>query len=217
MKLISYFYNTMHLSFKSLIKLPVIVVVLMISFSACNHENPKNTATDTNSKANEQTAVTPERTASDNTQSTQDTSKGIKAPDFTLTRVNGQKFHLSDHFGKVIVLNVWATWCPPCRREIPDFVELQKELGSKGLLIVGVSVDKKGESVVKPFAKKHHMNYPVMVDNGIVSKEYGPFKYVPTTFVIGRDGYVKGYQPGMLTKDILKPVLEKLLNKKVNT
>jgi cytochrome c biogenesis protein CcmG/thiol:disulfide interchange protein DsbE len=207
----------MLLSFKSLIKLPVIAVILLITFGACNNESRKSTSPNTNSQVSEQAAVAPERAASENTQSTQDTSKGIKARDFTLTRINGQKFHLSDHYGKVIVLNVWATWCPPCRHEIPDFIELQKELGSKGLLIVGVSVDQKGESVVRPFAKAHHMNYPVMVDNGVVNKEYGPFKYVPTTFVIGRDGYVKGYQPGMLTKEVLKPFLEKLLNDKVNT
>jgi len=201
----------------------LIVAALIFGISACSHTQKKNTSNTSadpvatqNAQSQSQQNVSPEPAANQNTSTTDNAPSGkkIKAPDFTLTRLNGKKFTLSDHLGKVIVLNIWATWCPPCRHEIPDFVQLQKEFKNKGVLFVGVSVDKKGPSVVKPFAKEHHMNYPVMVDNGTVSKEYGPIKYIPTTFVIGRDGYLKGYQPGMLTKNALKPVLEKLANQK---
>ncbi len=191
--------------------LPVWVVLAFIVSACSNNKNKPEQSipvrTETAPSASAQT------TQSDTTSQDQ-TPKKIMAPDFTLKEINGKSLTLSDLRGKVVVLNIWATWCPPCRREIPDFIDLQKELGSKGLQIIGVSVDQQGMSVVKPFVKQHGMNYPVMVDNGIVSQEYGPIKYVPTTFVIDREGYIQGYAPGMLTKDIIKPVLMKLLDKK---
>lgn len=206
-------------SSRNLLRNLLIGAALVLSVSACNHTSKQKTNTSKVDPVASQTENSQVQTPQNNTQQqsqapTPAKPKKIKAPNFTLTRINGQKFELSKHFGKVIVLNIWATWCPPCRHEIPDFVKLQKEFRNKGVLFVGVSVDKKGKAVVKPFAKSHHMNYPVMVDNGTVNQEYGPIKYIPTTFVIGRDGYIKGYQPGMLTNGELKPVLEKLVKQK---
>jgi cytochrome c biogenesis protein CcmG/thiol:disulfide interchange protein DsbE len=137
----------------------------------------------------------------------------MDAPDFTLKRMNGKPFTLSDHKGQVIVLNVWATWCPPCRKEIPGFIKIQKEMRDKGVLFVGVSLDKKGWKAVRPFAKKYGINYPIMVDDGTVNSKYGPFRGIPTTFIITKKGKVAYGAAGMINTDALKPVLEKLANR----
>lgn len=133
------------------------------------------------------------------------------APDFTLTDMEGNPFTLSDHRGSVVVLNIWATWCPPCREEIPDFMELQEEMGDEGVLFLGVSIDDEGWEVVEPFVNEMQINYPQVVDDGTVVNLYGPIVGVPMTFLINREGYVEGYAPGMLHKDRLQPILEVLV------
>lgn len=132
------------------------------------------------------------------------------APDFTLIRMNGEPFTLSEHFGKVIVLNIWATWCRPCREEIPDFIQLQNEMKDK-VLFLGVSIDREGWQKVRSFANGLGINYPVMIDNGSVNAKYGPIRVVPTSFIINKQGKVAYVAPGMITKEMLKPVLDKLV------
>lgn len=135
------------------------------------------------------------------------------APDFSLKTMAGDTFTLSEHKGQVVVLNIWATWCGPCRKEIPDFIDLQKELGDKDVLFVGISVDKKGWSKVRPYAQKMEINYPIMIDNGTVSKKYGPIRAIPTSFIINKKGKVEYVAPGMLNKKKLKPILVKLAHR----
>lgn len=134
-----------------------------------------------------------------------------KAMNFTLKRLNGKTFQLSAHMGKVVVLNFWATWCGPCRREVPDFVEMQNRLGEQGLLFVGISVDQEGKDGVRKFAEKYGINYPVMMDDGTVSRMYGPLRAVPTNVVIGRDGYIRYYIPGRLPKKRMEKLIMGLL------
>lgn len=132
------------------------------------------------------------------------------APDFILDDMNGEPFTLSEHEGKVVVLNIWATWCPPCRKEIPDFIEIQDEMRDDGVLFVGVSLDKEGWEVVRPFAKEYNINYPLVVDNGTVNNKYGPFRGIPTTFIINKEGKVEYIAPGMVTKSMIQPILQEL-------
>lgn len=132
------------------------------------------------------------------------------APDFTLTTMEGEEFTLSDRRGRIVVLNFWATWCAPCRKEIPDFMELHEELNDDGVLFAGVSLDEEGWEKVRPYAEDMGINYPIMVDDGSVSREYGPIRAIPTTFIINKKGQVEYVAPGMLTKDKLQPLLEKL-------
>ncbi|MDD3906390.1 MAG: TlpA disulfide reductase family protein [Candidatus Omnitrophica bacterium] len=110
---------------------------------------------------------------------------GQAAPDFTLNDTDGRPTSLAGFGGKVIILNFFASWCPPCRSEIPDFVELQKTYGDKGFTFIGVSlVDPKTS---KDFAEKMGINYPVLVDDGKVSTLYGPVRSIPTTYLIDKN------------------------------
>ncbi|WP_372639273.1 TlpA family protein disulfide reductase [Fodinibius sp.] len=172
------------------------IAVLLMSCDTAK-EQPSN---DTN------TAQTASETAG-----TQNNEQEFKdAPDFTLKTMEGEEFTLSDQQGRIVVLNFWATWCAPCRKEIPDFMELHEELNDNGVLFAGVSLDEEGWEKVRPYAEDMGINYPIMVDDGSVSREYGPIRAIPTTFIINKKGQVEYVAPGMLTKDKLQPLLEKL-------
>ena len=109
------------------------------------------------------------------------------APDFELKDINGNAVNLSDYKGKVIILDVWATWCPPCKAEIPSFIELQDEFADD-IVVIGVSLDQAGPQAVEPFAKEWGINYPVLYGFGSsVPQLYGGVQGIPTTFVIDRD------------------------------
>ena len=117
-------------------------------------------------------------------------AKGHDAPDFVLTDLQGQTVKLSDLRGKAVVLNFWATWCPPCKQEIPWLVELQKRYGGQGLQIVGVSMDDGDPKDVVKFAAENSINYPVLIGEEKVAEQYGGIDYLPTTFYIDRNGVV---------------------------
>ena len=110
------------------------------------------------------------------------------APDFTLHDANGTAVKLSDYRGKVVLLNFWATWCGPCQLEIPWFVEFEQQYRSKGLEVIGISMDEDGWSAVKPYIAEHKVNYRVLLGNDSVSQLYGGVDSLPTTFLIDRDG-----------------------------
>ncbi|MCS3676312.1 peroxiredoxin [Salinibacter ruber] len=133
-----------------------------------------------------------------------------KAPDFALERLNGETFRLSEHRGTVVVINFWATWCPPCRKEVPDFVDLQKSMTGE-VLFVGVSLDEGGAEKVRDFTEKFGVNYPVVIDDGTVAKKYGPIPVIPTSFVVDPKGRVRLRSVGLLTKETLRPVLRALV------
>ncbi len=115
---------------------------------------------------------------------------GKTAPDFALTDLSGKTVRLADFKGKVILLDFWATWCAPCREEIPYFVELQKQYAEKGFTLLGASLDEEGVAVVKPFAQEFGINYPVVIATTRVSAAYGGLQALPTAFLIGRDGRI---------------------------
>ena len=112
----------------------------------------------------------------------------------------------------MILLNFWATWCAPCRTEIPDLVALQRELGDRGLLVVGVSTDEEGAEVVAPFVKNFKINYPVVLDDGSVSEAYGGVWALPTTVVIDRAGRIRYEIIGIFPTKEMRPRLEALLD-----
>jgi len=109
-----------------------------------------------------------------------------EAPNFTLTDLNGEKVSLSDFKGKVIIVDFWATWCGPCKMEIPSFIQLQEKY-QDDVVILGISLDQGGPKTVVPFAKKMNINYPIVYGDGSVVQAYGGVRGIPTTFVIDRD------------------------------
>jgi peroxiredoxin len=138
------------------------------------------------------------------------------APDFELRDMNGNVFRLSDQRGEVVVLNFWATWCPPCRAEIPGFVRLQREFAGDGVRFVGISLDEEGFTVVRPFASKHGLNYAQVVDRGEVAHRYGGISSVPTTFLIDREGRIRYVHSGLLLRRALGSALRELVNETID-
>jgi peroxiredoxin len=121
--------------------------------------------------------------------------------DFTVRDMNGESVKLSAFKGKVILLDFWATWCPPCKAEIPGFVELQETYREQGLQVVGVSVDDTPDKL-KPFASEFKMNYPVLVglERDDLQDAYGPMWGIPTTYLIARDGRICRKNSGIVGK-----------------
>lgn len=131
--------------------------------------------------------------------------------DFTLPDLEGNEVKLSDFKGKVILLNFWATWCGPCKAEIPGFVELQKKY-KDDLVVIGFSVDDTVEKA-KAFATEYKMNYPVLLGLGReeVQDAYGPIWGIPASFVIGRDGKVCKRHMGIAPKAVFEKEIKALL------
>jgi thiol:disulfide interchange protein DsbD len=138
--------------------------------------------------------------------------KKIKAPDFSLKTYEGKTITLSKLKGRVVIVNFWATWCPPCRAEIPDFIDVYKTYRSKGLEIIGVALDVEGWSKVRPFVEDQKINYSIVLGDTIVEQQYGGIRAVPTTFAVDRDGYIVAAQEGMLTKGPLEQKVKTLLS-----
>ncbi len=119
------------------------------------------------------------------------------APAFTLPDISGKSVSLADFKGKVVVLDFWATWCPPCRKEIPDFISIQNEYGSKGVQVVGIALDELPK--VRAFVQANGMNYPVLMGTDAITALYGGIEGIPTTFIIDRNGKIverfEGFRP----------------------
>ena len=134
---------------------------------------------------------------------------GQKAPEFSLSDINGKTASLSDFKGKVIILDFFATWCPPCRKEVPDFVELQKSYGDKEFAMIGIALVKAADA--RAFADKMNMNYPVLVDDGKVSNLYGPIRSIPTTFVLDKNGNIVKMYIGYRAKSAFEADIKELM------
>ena len=133
------------------------------------------------------------------------------APSFTLQDLNGKQVSLSDFKGKVVVLDFWATWCPPCVKEIPHFIELHEQYKDRGFAMVGISLDHQGVSVVKSFVRKYQVNYPILMTDGRVDKAYGGITGIPTTFVIDSAGNIRQKYVGYRDKAIFEADIKALL------
>lgn len=142
---------------------------------------------------------------------------GHVAPDFELKDINGKMVKLSDFRGKAVVLNFWATWCPPCKTEIPWFEDLQDKYGNQGLEIVGVALDDSSDNEIAEFAKDMKMNYPVLIGKEETSDLYGGVEALPTTFYIDRSGKIMTSVPGLVDRQEIEANVVKALNSKIES
>lgn len=149
--------------------------------------------------------------AMDNTPAVSDLPELGAAPRWKLKRLDGTVMSSEELAGKVIVLDFWATWCPPCRDEIPGYVEMQRELESQGVVIVGVSLDKGGPSVVEKFGRDYKINYSLVMGDEDVVGAFGGITAIPTTFLIDRNGQVRHRKVGSMDRSDYEPLVKSLL------
>jgi thiol-disulfide isomerase/thioredoxin len=139
-------------------------------------------------------------------------AKSTLAPDFSLESLEGKSMRLSDFRGKAVLLNFWATWCTPCRIEMPWFVELQKQYGAQGLQIVGVAMDDASKEDIAKFAKEMGVNYPILIGKEAVGDAYGGLPGLPETFFIGRDGKIVDKIIGLESKSKIEDAIKQALS-----
>ena len=136
---------------------------------------------------------------------------GKSAPDFQLTTLDGKQVSLSDYRGKAVMLNFWATWCGPCRIEMPWFVDLQKKYEPQGFEILGVAMDDSGEKAIRDFTQQIGTNYTILLGKDAVGDAYG-VEGMPTTFFIGRDGKVMDQTLGLASKKELEERIQRTIS-----
>ena len=130
--------------------------------------------------------------------------------DFVLKNEFNQPVKLAEYKGKVVIVNFWATWCGPCKTEIPDFVKLYADYKDKGLVIVGISIDDSPEQL-QAFMREYKMNYPVVQMRPEVEDAWGPFYGYPTSFIVARDGSICTKHIGPATKEQFESEIKALL------
>ncbi len=138
---------------------------------------------------------------------------GQPTPEFSLKDANGQTVHLADYKGKVVLLDFWATWCGPCKVEIPWFIDFEKQFKDQGFAVLGVSMDEDGWSVIKPYVADRKMNYRVLLGDDKVSNAYGGLDALPTTLLISREGKIASVHEGVsMGKEEFKNAIAQLLD-----
>lgn len=143
-------------------------------------------------------------------------NKGLpgRAPQFALKDLKGQTLHLKDLRGRVVLLNFFATWCAPCRQEIPDLERLYKRFNDQGLEIVGIALDMEGATLLNPFVQHYGITYPVVLGTREVVVDYGGIRGIPTTVLIDRDGRVAKHFVGFRPPQVFEKSVQELLGKK---
>ena len=139
--------------------------------------------------------------------------RGKRAPDFTLRTVEGKKLSLSDYKGKAVLINFWATWCAPCKIEMPWLIALRSQYAPQGFEILGVSEDDADTPHTKlaKFGQEQGLNYPLLVGDDAISRKYGGVEFLPTSYFVGRDGKIVAETAGLVSKDEVEASIKKAL------
>ncbi len=133
------------------------------------------------------------------------------APEWQLARLDGSTFNSTELAGKVAVVDFWATWCGPCVREIPGYVDLQKKYAEQGLVFIGISVDDIAAAKVQAFAERYGVNYPILRYNNAIISAFGGVEAIPTTFLIDREGNIRHRKVGAMETEDYEPLIASLL------
>ena len=133
------------------------------------------------------------------------------APEFKLETLDGSTLSLSDHAGEVVLLNFWATWCGPCKIEMPWFIEFQRKYKDKGFSVIAVSLDEEGWDVVRPFAEDLQANFPIALGDDQVAEKFGGIMALPTTLIINKEGQIVSRHTGLVDKSAYAEEIESLL------
>ena len=160
------------------------------------------------------------KTAAASLTTTESKDEAKPEPDLTLKDIDGKDVSLESLKGKVVLVNFWATWCEPCKIEIPELIELQQEYGPKGFTVLGVAMDDEGRSAVAPFVQKEKfdtdagkstMNYPIVIGNDAAGDKFGGLLGYPTSILLSRDGKQVKQITGIITRDdIVKSIQAQL-------
>jgi peroxiredoxin len=136
---------------------------------------------------------------------------GRPAPDFRLQTLDGQELRLSSLQGKAVLVNFWATWCEPCKIEMPWIVELYNKYHPQGLEVLGVAMDDSGKEAIAKFAKDMKVDYPVLLGTDDVGDQYGGVQFLPQTFYIGRDGKITKSVNGIVSQSEIEDAIKQAL------
>lgn len=181
---------------------------LLVLLAACGTENDRSRSPNAG----------PETSQTAPSSGTNYETNPVPAPDLALETMDGRTINLADQKGKVVLVNFWATWCGPCRREIPDLVDLYSEMKSDGLEIVGIAVDQEGAEVVRPFVEEQSINYPIVLDPDQSTESHFDAMYgLPTTYVVNPQGQIVRRILGVFPIDEMKPTLEEMLKANSST
>jgi thiol-disulfide isomerase/thioredoxin len=142
-------------------------------------------------------------------------AKDGAAPDFSLQSLDGKTVRLSDLRGKAVVLNFWATWCAPCKIEMPWFVELQKKYGPAGVQFLGVAMDDASTKEIAEFAQSMNVNYPILIGKESVGDAYGGVQFLPETFYLDRNGKIVDKAFGLKGKGEIEDDIKKIVGEGV--
>lgn len=166
--------------------LSVVGVSILVGLAACSPSTPPKTAV-------------------------KDSRTRKAAPEFELKDATGKVVHLADYKGKVVLLDFWATWCGPCKIEIPWFTDFQRQYKDRGFEVIGIAMDQDGWKVVAPFAEQRKINYRLVIGDDRTGDQYGGIEALPTTFVIDREGRIASVHVGLSPKKDFQDAIESLL------
>ncbi len=143
--------------------------------------------------------------------------RGKRAPGFTLTTIEGKKVSLADYKGRPVLVNFWATWCAPCKLEMPWFEEFRGKYGAQGFEVLGIAEDDAGKEDIAKSARKLGATYPILLTDGKVAPLYGGIDYLPESFYVDRNGVIVEQTAGLGSKDEIEANIKKLVSAPVTT
>ena len=138
--------------------------------------------------------------------------EGKAAPGFTLTSLDGKKVSLADYKGRPVLVNFWATWCAPCKLEMPWFEQFRQQYKGQGFEILGIAEDDASKDEIEKSVKKIGVSYPILLTDGKVAPKYGGVDYLPMSFFIDRSGVVVEETAGLASKDEIEANIKKTIS-----